>query len=135
MEGPDDGAKCNIFRFTGDTGLQGVLDAPEGRAALQGDVSRSDGRGLVKFLKEQRAESCSLKGAAPSCTRKYRGKPRGSCWSELNMNQQCALVASYILGCVRRSAVSRLRAVTLAFSSALVRLHLKCLCPISGSSV
>lgn len=40
MEDLDDGAKCS--RFAGGTELQGVLSAPEGRAALQGDVRRSD---------------------------------------------------------------------------------------------
>lgn len=55
MQDLDDGAKCSIFRFKGDTELQGVLDAPEGRAALQGEVSRWDewaGRSLVEFIKE-----------------------------------------------------------------------------------
>lgn len=34
----DDGTKCTCSKFTGDTKLRGVADAPPGCAAIQGDL-------------------------------------------------------------------------------------------------
>ena len=47
---------------------------------------------------------------------------------KLNRSQQCALAAweaNNILGCIKRSVVSRLREVTLPLCSVLVRPHLE----------
>lgn len=41
----DDGPECTLSRFTDDTKLGGVADAPEGHAAIKRDHKRLEGCG------------------------------------------------------------------------------------------
>ena len=48
----NNGIKCSLMKFADDTKLSGEVDAPEGRAALQGDLDRLEewaNKNLMKF--------------------------------------------------------------------------------------
>lgn len=58
--------------------------------------------------------------------------------SELNVSQQCTLVAvkaNRMLGCIQESVVSRTRTAIIRLSSVLVRLHLGGLFPVGLPSI
>ena len=52
----DNRIKCSLMKFADDTKLSGVVDTPEQRAALQGDLDRLEewaNKNLMKFNKEK----------------------------------------------------------------------------------
>ncbi|GAB0187660.1 mitochondrial enolase superfamily member 1 [Grus japonensis] len=107
----DSGIECTLSKFADDTKLCGVVDALEGRDAIQRDLDR------LKRLGEEWIESSPEE------------KDLGVLIDEkLNMTRQCALAAqkaNRVLGCIRRGVTSRLREVILPLYSALVRPHLE----------
>ncbi|GAB0187657.1 mitochondrial enolase superfamily member 1 [Grus japonensis] len=107
----DSGIECTLSKFADDTKLCGVVDALEGRDAIQRDLDR------LKRLGEEWIESSPEE------------KDLGVLIDEkLNMTRQCALAAqkaNRVLGCIRRGVTSRLREVILPLYSTLVRPHLE----------
>ncbi|GAB0187664.1 mitochondrial enolase superfamily member 1 [Grus japonensis] len=107
----DSGIECTLSKFADDTKLCGVVDALEGRDAIQSDLDR------LKRLGEEWIESSPEE------------KDLGVLIDEkLSMSRQCALAAqkaNRVLGCIRRGVTSRLREVILPLYSALVRPHLE----------
>ncbi|GAB0187674.1 mitochondrial enolase superfamily member 1 [Grus japonensis] len=107
----DSGIECTLSKFADDTKLCGVVDALEGRDAIQRDLDR-----LERLGKEWIESSPEEKDLGVLIDEK------------LNMTRQCALAAqkaNRVLGCIRRGVTSRLREVILPLYSALVRPHLE----------
>jgi len=133
----DSGIECTFSKFANDTKLCGTVDTPEGRDAIQSDLERWAWENLMKFNK---AKCKVLHTGWGNPKHKYRldrewiqssptKKDLGMLADKkLSMTWQCALAAqkaNRILGCIKRSMDSRLREVTLALCSALVRPHLE----------
>ncbi|KAJ7417732.1 hypothetical protein BTVI_31652 [Pitangus sulphuratus] len=130
--------RCLLSKFTDDTKLEGVADTPEGCAALQWDLNRSERwpeRNFLKF-KEGKCRVLHL-GMNNTLHQDKLGynlmessvveKDPGV--NKLSVSQQCALVAkkaSGNLGCIRESIASRMREVILQLYSGLVRPCLEC---------
>jgi len=124
----DEELECTLRKFTDDINLGGVVDTPEGCAAIQRDLDRLESWAERNLMKFKKGKCRVLHLGKNNLMHQYRlGADlleRSSVERDLGvlvdnrltMNQQCALVAkkaSGILGCIKRSVASRLREVLL----------------------
>jgi len=136
----DEELECTLSKFADDTKLGGVVDTPEGCAAIQRDLDR-----LESWVQEEPDGVQQGQGQGPAPGREQPHAPvqagadllqNSSAERDLGVlvdnrstkSQQCALTAKKangILGCIRRSVASRSREVLLPLYSALVRPHLE----------
>ncbi|KAF4798790.1 hypothetical protein TURU_060690 [Turdus rufiventris] len=136
----DEGIKSFISKFADDTKLGACIDLLEWRRALQRGLEQLDGWAESNRMKFNKPKFQVLHFGDKNPLQHYR---LGTVWldsaqgerdlgvvvdSQLNMSQQCALVAkkvNSILACIRNSEASRTRQVILPLYMALMRLHLE----------
>jgi len=124
--------------FADDAKLGGVAVSPDVCAAIQRDLNRLEkwaDRNFMKFNKGK-CQVLPLERNNPRYqvvwTTSWRAsltKRTWRCWwTTGSTSQKCTHAmkkANSLLGCIRRSAASRLREMILSLSSALVRPHLE----------
>ncbi|GAB0180265.1 mitochondrial enolase superfamily member 1 [Grus japonensis] len=135
----DSGIECTLSKFANNTKLCGVVNALEGRDAIQKHLGRLERWARAKCMKFNKVKCKVLHMGQHNPKHSYR---LGEEWIEsspekdlgvlidekLHMSRQCALAAqkaNRVLGCITRSVTSRSREVILPLYSALMRPHLE----------
>ena len=136
----DEGILSTLSKFAHDMKLGGMVDTPEGCAAIQRDLDRLESCTERNQMSFNRSKYRVLHLGRNNCMHQCRlgdyPLERSSAGRDLEvlvdnrwtMSQQCALVArkaSGILGRIKKSLASRSREVILSLYSALVRPHLE----------
>jgi len=136
----DSEIKCTLSKFADDTKLNGAVDTPEGRDAIQRDVAKLEKRACMNIMRFNKAKCKALHVGQGNIWYQYRLGDEGIVSSpeekglevlvdeKLDISWQCALAAqkaNHILGCIQSSVASKSREVILLLCSALVRPHVE----------
>jgi len=128
----DEELECTLRKFADDTKMGGVVDTPEGCAAIQRDRDRLESwaeRNLVRFNLGRNNPMHQYRLGVDLLESSSAERDLGVLLDDrLTMSQQCAQAAKKangILGCIRKSVASRTREVLLPLYTALVRSHLE----------